>query len=143
MCGSTNLSSGEINLSSAKFIPFYKNISNAIADYKQKTKSLRRHVWEDFKDMAYEYTHTDFGKAVYKRRKETIERSFADSKELHGLRYCRLRGLAKAAEQCLLTAAAQNMKKIATIFHRMAAFLLFTFFLYVTNPPDKTGLSAV
>ena len=40
MCGSTNLSGGEINLSSAKFIPFYKNISNAIADYKQKTKSL-------------------------------------------------------------------------------------------------------
>ena len=100
---------------------------------KQKTKSLRRHVWEDFKDKAYEYTHTDFGKAVYKRRKETIERSFADSKELHGLRYCRLRGLAKAAEQCLLTAAAQNMKKIATIFHKMAARLFCTFFLYMTQ----------
>ncbi|MBR3598210.1 MAG: transposase, partial [Clostridia bacterium] len=30
-----------------------------------------------------------------------------------GLRYCRMRGLSKVAEQCLLTAAAQNMKKIA------------------------------
>jgi hypothetical protein len=30
---------------------------------------------------------TDKGKRVYKRRKETIERSFADSKNLHGLRY--------------------------------------------------------
>lgn len=46
-------------------------------------------------------------------RKETVERSFADSKELFGLRYCRMRSLSKVAEQCLLTAAAQNMKKLA------------------------------
>ena len=44
---------------------------------------------------------------------EKVERSFADSKELHGLRYCRLRGLQNAGEQVLLTAACQNMKKIA------------------------------
>ena len=80
---------------------------------KQKTKSLRRHVWEDYRDEAYVYTHTDEGKQIYARRKETVERSFADSKELFGLRYCRMRGLSKVAEQCLLTAAAQNMKKIA------------------------------
>lgn len=80
---------------------------------KQQRKSLRRHVWEDYKDMAYRFTHTSEGKSVYARRKETVERSFADSKELHGLRYCRMRGLNKVAEQCLLTAAAQNMKKIA------------------------------
>lgn len=80
---------------------------------KQKTKSLRRHVWEDYRDEAYVFTHTEEGKEIYARRKETVERSFADSKELFGLRYCRMRGLAKAAEQCLLTAAAQNMKKIA------------------------------
>lgn len=80
---------------------------------KQERKSLRRHVWEDFKDMAYVFTHTEKGKKIYERRKETVERSFADSKELHGLRYCRMRGLSKVAEQCLLTAAVQNMKKIA------------------------------
>lgn len=80
---------------------------------KQTTKSLRRHVWEDFKDEAYAFTHTEKGKKIYARRKETVERSFADSKELHGLRYCRFRGLSKVMEQCLLTAAVQNMKKIA------------------------------
>ena len=80
---------------------------------KQQKKTLRRHVWEDFKDMAYVFTHTEKGKKIYQRRKETVERSFADSKELHGLRYCRMRGLSKVAEQCLLTAAVQNMKKIA------------------------------
>lgn len=80
---------------------------------KQQKKSIRRHVWEEYKDMAYTFTHTEEGKLVYSRRKETVERSFADSKELHGLRYCRMRGLNKVAEQCLLTAAVQNMKKIA------------------------------
>lgn len=80
---------------------------------KQKTKSLRRHVWEDYKDEAYVFTHTDEGKRIYARRKETVERSFADAKELFGLRYSRMRGLFKVAEQCLLTAAVQNMKKIA------------------------------
>ena len=63
---------------------------------KQERKSLRRHVWEDFKDMAYAFTHTEKGKSIYKRRKETVERSFADSKELHGLRYCHMRGLSKS-----------------------------------------------
>jgi len=65
--------------------------------------------------MMYQFTKTDYGKQIYARRKETIERSFADSKELHGLRYCRMRGLAKVSEQCLLTAAVQNMKKIAML----------------------------
>ncbi|MCD3229072.1 IS5/IS1182 family transposase, partial [Clostridium botulinum] len=39
----------------------------------------------------------------------------ADSKELHGLRYCRMRGIKNVSEQCLLTAAVQNMKKIAMV----------------------------
>jgi len=53
------------------------------------------------------------GKYLYKKRKETIERSFADAKQLHGFRYCRLRGLQNVTEQALMTAAVQNMKKIA------------------------------
>lgn len=91
---------------------------------KQKFKILRRHVWEDYRDEMYEFTHTEQGKKIYARRKETIERSFADSKELHGLRYCRMRGLAKVSEQCLLTAAVQNMKKIALILDRRLLFHL-------------------
>lgn len=72
-------------------------------------------MWDDYKDEMYAFTKTDEGRAIYARRKETIERSFADSKEPHGLCYCRLLSLAKASEQCLLTAAVQNMKKIATL----------------------------
>jgi len=91
--------------------------AECLAD-KQKFKVLRRHVWEDYRDEMYEFTHTEAGKKIYARRKETIERSFADSKELHGLRYCRMRGLSKVSEQCLLTAAVQNMKKIALLLGR-------------------------
>lgn len=68
-------------------------------------------------------TVTPYGKRIYARRKETIERSFADSKELHGLRYCRVRGIAKVTEQCLLTTAVWNMKKIAlTLFSLLLSF---------------------
>ena len=81
-------------------------------------RTIRRHVWEKYKEITKEFLKTEKGKELYKMRKEKIERSFADSKELHGLRYAHLRGLSGIFEQCLLTAAVQNMKKIA-----MAIFL--------------------
>lgn len=82
---------------------------------KNDHRTIRRHVWEDHKDKVTRFMKTDKGKGIYKRRKETVERSFADAKELHGLRYCRMRGIKKVSEQCLLTAACQNMKKIARV----------------------------
>lgn len=88
---------------------------------KQKGKMLTRHIWEDYKDFVRINTLSAGGKEIYAKRKERIERSFADAKELHGLRYCRMRGLDGVREQCLLTAAAQNMKKIATVLSRRAS----------------------
>jgi len=76
-------------------------------------KIVTRHVWQDSKDRVNERRLTEWGKEIYRRRKETVERSFADAKQLHGHRYARLRGLGKVREQCLLAAACQNMKKIA------------------------------
>ncbi|WP_180994148.1 IS1182 family transposase [Bacillus sp. Marseille-P3661] len=80
---------------------------------KNKQKVVTRHVWEEHKEKVRLNRLSSGGKILYKYRKETVERSFADSKELHGLRYCRLRGIKNASEQVLLTAACQNMKKIA------------------------------
>jgi len=60
---------------------------------------------------------------LYQRRKETVERSFADAKQLHGHRYARYRGLRKVSGQCLLAAACQNMKKIALILARFLHFV--------------------
>ena len=76
-------------------------------------KVVTRHVWQDAKERIDANRLTAWGKALYKRRKETVERSFADAKQLHGHRYARLRGLKGVIEQCLLAAAAQNIKKIA------------------------------
>lgn len=80
---------------------------------KNLTKSITRHVWDDAKDRMNAYRLTRRGKRIYQRRKETVERSFADAKELHNHRYARFRGLNKVQQQCLLSATAQNMKKIA------------------------------
>lgn len=82
------------------------------------TKVVTRHVWQDHKDSVNSHRYTEQGKEIYRRRKETVERSFADSKQLHGHRYARLRGRSKVFEQCLLCAAVQNMKKIALVVDR-------------------------
>ena len=87
-------------------------------------KLLTRHVWQPFKEQIDANRLTDLGKRLYAPRKETVERSFADAKELHGHRYARFRGLAKVQAQCLLSAACQNMKKIALLLTRRAAALL-------------------
>lgn len=76
-------------------------------------KVITRHVWQDAKERVDAHRKTPAGAKIYARRKETVERSFADGKQLHGHRYARLRGLDKVQEQCLLSAACQNMKKIA------------------------------
>jgi Transposase DDE domain len=86
---------------------------------KNKVKVVTRHVWEEHKEKVRVNRLSKSGKNLYKFRKEKIERSFADSKELHGLRYCRLRGLKNASEQALLTAACQNIKKIAIHLARL------------------------
>jgi transposase len=78
-----------------------------------KQRTIQRHIWEDFKEQVAQNRQSENGVAVYKLRCQTIERSFADAKELHGLRRCRFRGKEKTKEQVLMTAIAQNIKKIA------------------------------
>jgi transposase len=76
-------------------------------------RTITRHVWQEARERNDAQRLTLRGKAIYKRRKETVERSFADAKQLHGHRYARFRSLSRVAWQCLLAAAAQNIKKIA------------------------------
>ena len=72
-------------------------------------------MWEEAKEKANALRLTKWGKKVYARRKETVERSFADAKQHHGHRYARFRGLMKVQMQCWLAATAQNMKKMALL----------------------------
>ena len=56
-------------------------------------KVVTRHVWESNKEWVHSNGLTKSGKMLYKKRKETIERSFADAKQICGYRYCcHLRG---------------------------------------------------
>ena len=89
-----------------------EHLSRCTKNAKQ-VKTVTRHVWENSKERINQHRLTPEGKVIYKRRKETVERSFADAKQLHGYRYARYTGLNRVQDQCLLVAAAQNIKKIA------------------------------
>jgi transposase len=80
---------------------------------RDKRRTITRHIWQEARDRIEAFRLTSWGQKIYKRRKETVERSFADAKELHGHRYARFRSLARVQAQCLITATAQNIKKIA------------------------------
>ena len=77
------------------------------------TKVVTRHVWADYSEQAEEYRYVPKYREIYKQRKQTIERVFADAKEKHGMRYTMLRGLAKVTMQVTLTFACMNLKKLA------------------------------
>jgi transposase len=87
------------------------------------TKVVTRHVWEVSRERMDQHRLSRVGTRIYKRRKETVERSFADAKQLHGHRYARFRGLPRVQQQCLLAATAQNIKKIALMLGRIGSNL--------------------
>lgn len=79
----------------------------------QKDIILRRSITAELTEIFRGYRLSKEGKEIYKRRKETVERSFADSKQNHGYRYALHRGLNKNQNYTWLICAAQNMKNIA------------------------------
>jgi transposase len=104
---------------------------------KQKVTLPPRITWNSWKKPLMKRL-SERGKQLYKRRSQTIERSFADARELHSLLYARYRGLAKVREQCLLIAVAQNIKKMPCSSQReekalgSTSFTIFNF-LYLFN----------
>jgi len=81
---------------------------------KHHQKLIQRHIWESYVEEAEHLRHSYDIKQIYAKRKETIERVFADAKEKHGMRWTTLRGLKKLSMQAMLTFAAMNLKKLAT-----------------------------
>lgn len=80
---------------------------------REAVKRISRHIWSDYLDEVEHLRHTELNRNLYARRKETIERVFADLKEKHGLRWTTLRGLKKVEMQAMLVFAAMNLKKLA------------------------------
>jgi len=86
----------------------YKKYQNS-----DKTKIVRRHIHEEWNEIFHQNRISKEGKELYQKRKEHVERSFADSKQNHGYRYAMYRGLKKNQNYTWLICAAQNMKNIA------------------------------
>ena len=80
---------------------------------KNHTKVVTQHVWSNYMEEVEEIRHTIGSKEIYNKRKETIERIFADCKESHCLRFTRLRGLNKNQHQVLDIFSVHNLKKMA------------------------------
>ena len=76
-------------------------------------KTVTRHIWKEYEELADDARYTPFYARMYKLRKETIERVFADAKEKHAMRYTNLRGLAQVRNWVRLKFAAMNLKKLA------------------------------
>lgn len=97
-----------------KNCPFLKQCTHS----KDHVKLVTRHVWEHYIEKAEDIRHTIGSKAIYNLRAQTIERVFADAKELHGMRYTQYRGLSKIKMELNLLFACMNLKKLAIWKHR-------------------------
>ena len=73
-----------------------------------------RHWEQDYLDRA-QLARATAGYRWSQRCRKRIEQLFAEAKEQMGLRRARRRGWANVTEQCLLTALAQNLKRIVAL----------------------------
>jgi len=120
---------------------------------KDFTKRISRHIWADYLEEADHLRHTEQNKRIYSKRKETIERVFADMKEKHGMRWTTLRGLRKVSMQAMLVYACMNLKKLATWLWRSGGSKRgFATFLHIialiqdkllSSIPEQRSLSAI
>ena len=97
------------NSSDCETCPF----RNQCTKSKNMQKVITRHIWEEYKEQANENRYTKNWKENYPKRKETIERIFGDCKELHNLRFTRVRGLLKNSQNSTMIFACHNLKKMA------------------------------
>lgn len=75
---------------------------------------IQRHIWQEYLELVEQLRKTERGKALYAKRKESIERVFGDAKEKHAMRYTHHRGLARVTNWVTLKFACMNLKKLAT-----------------------------
>ena len=89
-------------------------------------KTVTKHIWLGYLEQVEDIRHTYGMKELYDKRKETIERVFADAKEKHSMRFTYFRGLSQVSKWVRLKFAAMNLKKYAihrwnngvyTLFH--------------------------
>ena len=99
-----------------EFKPLKGSCLNCPYSLKEKQdRVLRISIHQPTYDRLREMRLSSRGKILKLVRPQTIELSFAHSKEYHGLRYARYRGIPKVKTQVLMTAIIQNLKKWAKL----------------------------
>nr|MDH3084281.1 transposase [Bacillus subtilis] len=81
---------------------------------KNRQKVITRHVLEDHKEKVRQNRLSVSGKNLYKKRKEKNRAKLCRFKTAAWASLLQVEGKRNVSEQVLLTAACQNMKKIAT-----------------------------
>lgn len=81
-------------------------------------RSLSYHIYEDDIDLARKLTKTR-GYRISQRLRKRVEELFGEAKEYMGLRRMKFRRAVFVREQVLLTAAAQNIKRMVRLLVRM------------------------
>lgn len=99
-----------------KVCPFLNKCTHS----KNYVKVITEHVWNNYLLEAEETRYKQGSKEIYKQRKETIERCFADGKENFGLRFTRYMRKNRVTQELLLLFACMNFKKMARWKARMA-----------------------
>ena len=99
-------------------------------------KTVQRHIWKDYEELADDAIYTPEYARFYKRRKETMERVFADAKEKHAMRYTQYRGWAQVTNWVKLKFATMNLKKLA--IWKWKDHFRFLFFRLVCSRQTKT-----
>lgn len=89
--------------------PFIDKCTNS----KNHVKVITEHVWNKYTEMSNDVRYEIGSKEIYAKRKETIERCFADGKENFGLRFTRYRGFDRVNQNLYLLFACMNFKKMA------------------------------
>jgi transposase len=75
-------------------------------------RMVSRHYDEDFRDRVRAYQQTEAYHKARRKRGVWVEPLFAEAKDWHGLRRCRLRRLWRVNVQVLWTASGQNLKRL-------------------------------
>lgn len=81
-------------------------------------RSLSYHIYESSIDVARKLTKTR-GYRISQRMRKRVEELFGEAKECMGLRRMKFRGALFVREQVLLTAAAQNIKRMVRLLSRL------------------------
>lgn len=87
-------------------------------------KVVERHVWRERWTGSLPLQKRNVARRFTAGGKKRLNAPSQEAKENHGLRYARMLGIANMREQCFLTAAVQNIKRLVASLRRAFLYLI-------------------